>query len=265
MVRVHIIIVGCGRVGSGLGTSLVTQGHSVAVIDRNAKAFRRLPVDWPGTTVVGSGFDRDDLDRAGAGEATSLAAVTSGDNSNILTARIARETYEIPNVVARIYDPRRAQIYLRLGIPTVATVSWTIDQVRRRLVPGDVEGEWSDPTGTLSLVERVLPERWAGKRLADLAVPGEVTLVAVTRAGVARLDFGDLVGQDGDVLHLVVSDVALERFHERMVGAAPAPALAGGGSTGNGRKPEGAGEPTGDGSEGDGAPAADSTVTGGRS
>ena len=144
MVQVHIVIVGCGRVGSGLGMGLVEQGHSVAIIDRNAKAFRRLPADWAGTTVVGSGFDREDLDRAGAGEAKSLAAVTSGDNSNILTARIARETYEIPNVVARIYDPRRAQIYLRLGIPTVATVSWTIDQVRRRLVPNEVESEWTD-------------------------------------------------------------------------------------------------------------------------
>ncbi len=121
---------------------------------------------------MGSGFDRGDLDRARAGEAAALAAVTSGDNSNILTARIARETYEIPNVVARIYDPRRAQIYLRLGIPTVATVSWTIDQVRRRLVPGELEPEWSDPTGTLSLVERELPERWAGKRLADLSRTG---------------------------------------------------------------------------------------------
>ena len=219
MVRVHIIIVGCGRVGSGLGIDLVTQGHTVAIIDRNAKAFRRLPVDWPGATVVGSGFDRDDLDRAGAGRATALAAVTSGDNSNILTARIARETYEIPNVVARIYDPRRAQIYLRLGIPTVATVSWTIDQVRRRLVPLQLESDWSDPTGTLSLVERELPERWAGKRLADLSVSGEVTLVAVTRAGVARLDFGELVGQDGDVLHLMISDVALEKFRSRLEGA----------------------------------------------
>src|SRR5450755_3197788 len=226
MVRVHIVIVGCGRVGSGLGVGLVEQGHSVAIIDRNVKAFRRLPPDWGGTTVVGSGFDRDDLDRAGAGEATSLAAVTSGDNSNILTARIARETYEIPNVVARIYDPRRAQIYLRLGIPTVATVSWTIDQVRRRLVPNAVESEWTDSTGTLSLVERELPERWAGKRLADLSVPGEVTVVAVTRAGVVRLDLGDLVGQDGDVLHLMVTDSALEKFNTRLRGTpddAPTP------------------------------------------
>jgi trk system potassium uptake protein len=224
---VHIVVVGCGRVGSGLGVGLVEQGHSVAIIDRNAKAFRRLPPDWRGTTVVGSGFDRDDLDRARASEATSLAAVTSGDNSNILTARIARETYEIPNVVARIYDPRRAQIYLRLGIPTVATVSWTIDQVRRRLIPGEVESDWSDPTGTLSLVERETPERWAGKRLADLSVPGEVTVVAVTRAGVARLDFGDLVGQDGDVIHLMVTDTALDRLNARLRGRAPLPEPAG--------------------------------------
>ena len=205
---VHIVIVGCGRVGSGLGVDLVQQGHTVAILDRNPKAFRRLPADWPGTTVIGSGFDRDDLDRAGADRASSLAAVTSGDNTNILTARIARETYEIPHVVARIYDPRRAQIYLRLGIPTVATVSWTIDQVRRRLIPGRMEREWSDPTGTLSLVERELPDRWAGHRLVDLGIPGEASLVAVTRSGVARLDFDDLVGQDGDLLHFLVSDSA---------------------------------------------------------
>ena len=219
MVPVHIVIVGCGRVGSGLGIELVGHGHSVAIIDRNAKAFRRLPADWSGQTIVGSGFDRDDLDAARAHSATALAAVTSGDNSNILTARIARETYAIPNVVARIYDPRRAQIYLRLGISTVATVSWTIDQVRHRLLPNDLESEWSDPTGGIALIECHLPERWAGKRLADLSVPGEVTLVSVTRAGVVRLDFSDLVGQEGDVLHLMVTDQALARFQERLLGA----------------------------------------------
>src|ERR1700677_2316333 len=182
MVRVHIVIV-----GSGLGVGLAEQGHSVAIIDRNAKAFRRLPPDWNGTTVVGSGFDRGDLDRARANEATALAAVTSGDNSNILTARIARETYEIPNVVARIYDPRRAQIYLRLGIPTVATVSWTIDQVRRRLVPNEDVGDWSDATGHLTLLDRSLPDAWAGRRLSELEEPGRLNVVAVTRAGVPRL------------------------------------------------------------------------------
>lgn len=215
MVRVHVIVVGCGRVGSGLAIGLVDQGHSVSIIDRNARAFRRLPTEWPGTAIVGSGFDRDDLERAKASEAGALAAVTSGDNTNILTARIARETYEIPNVVARIYDPRRAQIYLRLGIPTVATVSWTIDQVQRRLLPATKGVEWTDTTGTLSLVERPLPEQWAGKRLSDLNSKAEMTLVAVTRAGVARLDIDDLVGQDGDILLLMVTNTALRRLDAR--------------------------------------------------
>lgn len=206
---VHIVIVGCGRVGSGLGIDLVEQGHTVAIIDRSAKAFRRLPDEWNGTRIVGSGFDRDDLEQAGAPRATALAAVTSGDNTNILTARIARETYEIPNVVARIYDPRRAQIYLRLGIPTVATVSWTIDQVRRSLLPDLKTVEWTDPTGTMALVERRLGEKWAGRRLSELNVPGQITVVSVTRAGQARLDLHDLVGQEGDVLHCLVTERAL--------------------------------------------------------
>ncbi|MGH7734696.1 MAG: potassium channel family protein, partial [Gemmatimonadales bacterium] len=155
----HVVVVGCGRVGSGLARSLVDQGHTVSIIDKMAKAFRRLPEHWPGTTIVGSGFDRDDLERAGAERAGALAAVTSGDNSNILTARIARETYGIPNVVARIYDPRRAEIYQRVGIPTVATVTWTIDQVMRRLIPKSVVCEWTDPSGRMAMVDRLLPEQ----------------------------------------------------------------------------------------------------------
>ena len=160
---VHVIVVGCGRVGSGLALSLTAEGHSVAVIDKNARAFRRLK-DWGGQGLVGSGFDRDDLEKAGALYADALAAVTSGDNTNILTVRIARETYKIPHVVARIYDPRRAEIYQRLGIPTVATVTWTIDQVRRRLLPDEDAGEWSDATGRLSLIDRSLPESGPGGR-----------------------------------------------------------------------------------------------------
>ena len=199
----HVIVVGCGRVGSGLAVSLTAEGHSVAIMDRNARAFRRLK-DWDGPRIVGSGFDRDDLERAGAIGADALAAVTSGDNTNILTVRIARETYLIPNVVARIYDPRRAEIYQRLGIPTVATVTWTIDQVRRRLLPDVDANDWSDASGQLTLLDRSLPDAWAGRRLVDLEVPGKLTLVAVTRAGVPRLDARELVGQEGDVLHVAV-------------------------------------------------------------
>jgi len=218
MVPVHVVVVGCGRVGSGLAARLVDQGHTVSILDKAVKAFRRLPEDWPGTALVGSGFDRDDLDRAGASQAGALAAVTSGDNSNILTARIARENYGIANVVARIYDPRRAEIYQRLGIPTVATVTWTIDQVMRRLVPESVVGEWSDPTGHLVMVDRQLPDHWAGKRLRELGLPGLATLVAVTRAGHPRLDVADLVGQEGDTLHLAVLTEAVDTLERHVAG-----------------------------------------------
>ena len=212
---VHVIVVGCGRVGSGLAISLTAEGHTVAVIDKNERAFRRLE-DWPGQRLVGSGFDRDDLEKAGALHADALAAVTSGDNTNILTVRIARETYKIPHVVARIYDPRRAEIYQRLGIPTVATVTWTIDQVRRRLLSDQDVREWSDATGRLVLVERSLPDSWAGRALSDLEQPGRLTVVAVTRAGVPRLDARQLTGQEGDVVHLAVLDDALRELDETL-------------------------------------------------
>ncbi len=189
----------------------------MAILDKSAKAFRRLK-EWDGPCIVGSGFDRDDLEKAGALEADALAAVTSGDNTNILTVRIARENYKIPNVVARIYDPRRAEIYQRLGIPTVATVTWTIDQVRRRLLPEQDVGDWSDATGRLTLIDRSLPDSWAGRPLADIEQPGRLSLVSVTRAGVPRLDARDLVGQEGDILHIAVLDDALRRFDETLRG-----------------------------------------------
>ncbi|MGH9092524.1 MAG: potassium channel family protein [Acidimicrobiales bacterium] len=217
----HVVVVGCGRVGSGLALSLTAEGHTVAIIDRNGRAFRRLPDGWDGSRVVGSGFDRDDLERAGTIGADALAAVTSGDNTNILTVRIARETYQIPRVVARIYDPRRAEIYQRLGIPTVATVTWTIDQVRRRLLPEVVTGEWADASGRLLLVDRAMPEGWAGRRLAEVEIPGRVRLVGVTRAGVPRLDAPELVGQEGDQLHVAVMADALGEL-DRHLGSAPA-------------------------------------------
>jgi trk system potassium uptake protein TrkA len=202
---VHVIVVGCGRVGSGLAIALDRDGHEVAIIDKNWDAFRKyLPSDWKGRAVHGFGFDRDHLEEAGVKEAGALAAVTSGDNSNILSARIARETYEVPRVVARIYDPRRAVIYQRLGIPTVATVTWTIDQVMRRLFEDSSVTEWAEPTGQIVLIERALPSSWAGRSLAALSANASFRLVSLTRAGQAHLASDILVGQDGDLLHLAI-------------------------------------------------------------
>ena len=216
MVPVHVVVVGCGRVGSELAAELEAQSHTVAVIDKNRNAFRRLPERFTGRAVLGFGFDRDHLEQAGIREAGALAAVTSGDNSNILTARIARETYEIQNVVARIYDPRRAVIYQRLGIPTVATVAWTTDQVVRKLFPEQWANEWSDASGTVDMVERMLPANWAGRKLSELDEGDRFRLIALTRAGDARLASVELVGQEGDLLYMAVRRDSREELGARL-------------------------------------------------
>ncbi len=212
----HVIVVGCGRVGSELSVSLEKAGHTVAVIDKDRDSFRNLPDSFSGRVVLGFGFDREHLEQAGIESAGAVAAVTSGDNSNILTARIARETYEIPNVVARIYDPRRAVIYQRLGIQTVATVAWTTDQVLRRLFPEESVSEWTDATGSISLIERALPAAWAGHKLAELEERDRVRLVALSRAGQARLCGPDLLGQEGDVLHMAVRTEAVAELEAKL-------------------------------------------------
>jgi trk system potassium uptake protein TrkA len=211
---VHVIVVGCGRVGSGLALEIVRDGHSVSVIDKNPAAFKRLPAGWGGDDVVGACFDRDVLERAGAPKAGALAAVTNGDNSNILCARIARETFEIPAVVARIYDPRRAEIYQRLGIPTVATVTWTSQQVLRKLFPERTAAAWTDPSGVVQLVERVLPMSWCGKRLSTLEAETGARIVAVSRGGKAVMAGNDLVGQEGDVLWVAVTFASRTRLDD---------------------------------------------------
>jgi trk system potassium uptake protein TrkA len=220
----RVIVVGCGRVGSELAVRLEREGHDVAIIDKNANAFRRLPEGWGGRSVVGFGFDRDDLFEAGIQEASAVAAVTSGDNTNILTARIARETFEIPHVVARIYDPRRAVIYQRLGIATVATVSWTVDQVARRLIPGEVGSAWTDPTGGISLVEYPLPPALCGRPLSELVDADRYRPVMITRGGQARLAAPGLVGQEGDTVHFAVRTDALEIINSRLSEVAGEPA-----------------------------------------
>jgi len=212
---VHVIVVGCGRVGSELATDLVAGGHTVAVVDKNTSAFRRLPAGFE-RTVTGIGFDRDTLIEAGVEEASAFAAVTSGDNSNILSVRVAREVFGIEKVVARIYDPRRALIYQRLGINTVATVTWTTQQVLRRLTPERSATDWTHPTGKLALIERALPPAWAGHSLAALDNGDGFRLVAVARGGEARLATPSLTGQDGDILHLAVAAGAGEVLEERL-------------------------------------------------
>jgi len=213
---VHVIVVGCGRVGSGLARSLEEGGHSVAVVDRRAVALERLPEGFSGRTVVGVGFDRDRLEAAGITEAGALAAVTNGDNSNILVARVARETYGVERVVARIYDPRRAKIYERLGIPTIATVEWARERVLQRILPERPNADWIDPSARVLLVERSLPAPWAGRKVAELDEAGTARVAALTRLGDGRVVAPDTVLQEGDVLHVMVGGTSLDALDERL-------------------------------------------------
>lgn len=193
---------GCGRVGSTIAHSLEAVGHSVAVVDQNAEAFRRLGPDFGGRTITGVGFDRDTLIEAGIEEAGGFAAVSSGDNSNIISARVARETFGIDNVVARIYDPRRAEVYTRLGIPTVATVRWTADEMLRRLLPAGAHSLWADPSGHVVLSEVPYDLRWVGRSVARIEEQTGVRVAFVTRFGDAQLVTELTVLQDGDLLHV---------------------------------------------------------------
>ena len=197
---------GCGRVGSTLAVDLEKSGHTVAVIDQNREAFRRLGANFNGRTVAGVGFDRDTLLEAGIEKADAFAAVSNGDNSNILAARVARETFGVKNVVARIYDPGRAEIYQRLGIPTVATVLWTTDQIMRRLTPDGTKSEWRDATGTILLVEVSLHKEWYGESILLIEKNTNARVAFVTRLGEAVLPDEHTVLQEGDLVHLLVNE-----------------------------------------------------------
>lgn len=221
----HVVVVGCGRVGAGAARTLEEGGHSVAVVDRKAKAFERLPDGFSGKTVVGVGFDRDRLKAAGIEEAAALAAVTNGDNSNILVARVARETFGVERVVARIYDPRRAKIYERLGVPTIATVEWATDRVLQRILPDRPNSVWTGPSAKVLLIERPVPGNWTGKKVADLDVLGHARIGAVTRLGEGHVAGPDTVLQDGDVVHVMVASDSIENFDRHLAGS---PSSAGG-------------------------------------
>jgi trk system potassium uptake protein TrkA len=197
---------GCGRVGSSIAIELESAGHSVSVIDQARESFRRLGPNFKGHTVTGMGFDRDTLLEAGIEKADAFAAVSNGDNSNILAARVARETYKVANVVARIYDPGRAEIYQRLGIPTVATVLWTTDQILRRIIPEGSKSEWRDASGAIQLCEFHPASGWYGIPVSTIESITGARVAFITRLGSGLIPDEHTVFQEGDLLHMMVRD-----------------------------------------------------------
>jgi trk system potassium uptake protein TrkA len=200
----HVIVVGCGRVGSEVALNLAAAEHDVIVIDRRIEAFRRLGDDFKGKTMVGVGFDRDVLTEAGITPECAVAAVTSGDNSNILIARVARETFGVEHVVARIYDPRRASIYERLGIATVASVAWTSARVLRHLLASETTPDWIDPSAKFTIVERRVPASAAGQSVANIETSAKGRVVVLARFGAATIPPPGTLLQEDDVLHIVI-------------------------------------------------------------
>jgi trk system potassium uptake protein len=203
---VHVVIMGCGRVGSTLAMNLESRNHTVAIIDQNADAFRRLGPTFSGQTITGVGFDRDVLIQAGVERADAFAAVSSGDNSNIISARLARETFSVARVVARIYDAKRAEVYERLGIPTVATVRWTADRIIRHLLPGGPVELWRDPTGMVTVRDLAVHPGWVGRALTALEDATGTRVAYVTRFGIATLPTASTVLQDGDRVCFLLTD-----------------------------------------------------------
>ncbi len=207
---------GCGRVGSTLANSLEERNHTVSIIDSEPDAFRRLGPAFNGDKVAGIGFDQEVLEKAGIRRADAFAAVSSGDNSNIIAARVARETFGIQQVVARIYDPGRAEVYQRLGITTVATVKWTADQVLRRILPAGAEPDFRDPSGTIRVDHITVPENWIGSRTIDLQVQTRSRIAWIDRLGEGMLPVRETVLQEGDMLHLVIREENAAHTYARL-------------------------------------------------
>jgi trk system potassium uptake protein TrkA len=209
---VYVVIMGCGRVGSSLTAGLERLGHEVAVIDKDPQAFRRLGPEFAGRQVVGQGFHREVLIEAGVEKASAFAAVSSGDNSNIIAARVARETFGIEHVVARIYDAKRAAVYERLGIPTVATVPWSTDRFMRMLLPDGVASAWREPTGTVAILPLPVHEDWVGRPVRELEQATGSRVAFIVRFGTGVLPKPDTSVQAEDTVYVAavsgtVSDV----------------------------------------------------------
>lgn len=202
---VHIVIMGCGRVGASLARTLVRLGHDIAVVDRDGEAFRRLGSDFSGDRVLGVGFDRDVLVRAGIERADAFAAVSSGDNSNIISARVAREMFGVQRVVARIYDAKRAAVYERLGIPTIATVPWTTDRFLHTLLGDAGTTTWRDPTGTVAVAQLVLHEEWYGRTVQDLERGTGARVAFIIRFGQGVLPDAKTIVQADDTVYVAAA------------------------------------------------------------
>lgn len=209
-----ILIIGCGRVGAGLATTLVRRGHSVTIVDKDPLAFEKLGDHFKGQTIPGIGFDREVLLKAGIERADGVAAVTVSDEANVVASRIARDIFHVPKVVARLYDIRQAEIYRRLGIQTIAPTGWGISRIADLLLYSPLDPVFTLGSGEVELIEVDIPQLLIGKSDRDIMVAGEIHVVSVTRANKTFLPTLGTVFREGDRLHLAVLTTSGNRLKE---------------------------------------------------
>lgn len=201
----HVVIGGFGRVGRALAHLLEDEGHSIAVIDRSLDVFDEFGGDLKGRKLAGEVIDRETLLKAGIDRADAFAAVTSGDNSNAVSARIARERFGVSNVVARIFDPRRAAIYARLGIPTISSVQWSSAQLLSMILEPSMRADAVYGGGEVLTVHADVPKTLFGRRVVDVEYPGRLVVTSIVRDGVALIPQGRLELTKGDRVYLTIT------------------------------------------------------------
>jgi len=206
-----VIVVGCGRLGAGLALNLTQRQHTVTVIDKEPAAFKRLGKGFKGRTIEGIGIDRDVLLEAGIEKADGLAATTNSDESNVVVARIARQMFQVPRVVARLYDPQQAELYSRLGLQTICTTTWGINRINELLCHSRLDAVMT--LGSVDVVEVEIPPQFAGRTVNQMTVPGEITVFALTRNGNSILPTLGTVFVQGDLVHLAVLNSTTDRLN----------------------------------------------------
>ena len=212
-----VIIVGCGRVGAQLASLLSLEGHDVAIVDRETKAFERLPANFRGRRVTGVGFDREVLRQAGIEHADAFVSVTSGDNTNIVAALMARREFHIPKVVTRVFDPQRAEIYRRFGIPTISPTTWAANEIKDLLVHADLSSRLTLGSGEVQIIQIDLPPMLVGHAVNELATPGEISVITIVRQGKGLIPFPGATFQEGDDVYLAVLGSAMGKL-KKLIG-----------------------------------------------
>lgn len=210
----RIIIIGCGRMGSGIAHALQMRGHVVTVVDRDPASFDRLGPGFRGKTVVGVGFDRNALVDAGIERADALAAVMPSDEANVVAARLATEFFRVPRVVVRLYDPKKAEVYSRLGLLTISPMLWGIHHAADMLCYAQMDTVVSLGVGGVDIVDVNVSARLAGRTVQSISVPAAIHVVAISRGGKAFLPTMGTVFQMGDVLHIARVPDAADRLRD---------------------------------------------------